>query len=291
MPLSMLAALSMALLQTTFDWSGVSKALGREGTFSDGVYRINFPRADLKVRVGEVEIQPGFGLTTWAAFAPMQGHRGKAVMGMGDFVVTADELPRVQSRLLAANWSITAVHNHLAGEQPQVMYMHFSKIGEAETLAGELRTALAETRTPIAPTMGLSQLLPETHARWQSIQAQLGRKGRENPRVLNLSLPRAEVLKEAGEVLKPSNGGASSVNFQILDAARIAATGDLILLADEVQPVLKALHAAGITVTALHNHMLLDEPRTFHLHFFAAGGDAAIVQGVKEALSRTNLKS
>lgn len=282
-----IAVLALPALGLSQGWDKVAKALGRPGVERDGVYRINYPRRDLSVTVGEIKLAPGFALTTWVAFQPMTGHRSRFAMVMGDFVSTAEELPVAQSALLKGGFEITGVHNHLAGTQPGLIYMHFSAKGDPEELATKFLTALRTTKAPTdAPPAPDLTNAPD----WSGLERVLNRKGTNNGRVYNLSVPRADKILEAGEPLMPLNGAASSVNFQSLGEGRCALTTDLILLKDEVRPVVAALHRNGITVTALHNHMLEDEPRTFHLHVWAVGETEKLASAMAEALALTDSK-
>jgi hypothetical protein len=295
--LGSIVLIGAAALAPAQGWQSVESALGRKGVERDGVYRVTFPRRDLDVRIGDarigdtriggIRIEPAFGLTTWAAFSRMTGHRSRFVMVMGDFVVTDAELPAAQKALLDGGLTVTAVHNHLAGESPSIKYMHFSGRGEPGKLAQALRTALAATGTP-SGTPAPAAPVPEPD--WTAVESALGVKGTRNGKVLNVGVPRLEKILEEGEELKATNGGASSINFQWIADGRVAVTSDLVLLRNEVQPVIRALYQNGITITALHNHMIEDEPRTFHLHVWAVGDPAKLAQGMAAALALTNSK-
>ena len=280
----------MLLLFATAAWAGlqgvdtaaIDAVLVRKGTEREGVYRVNFPRRDLNVMVGEVKLEPAFALTTWAAFSPM-GHGSKSAMLMGDFVVTAAELPKAQRALLDGGIRISGVHNHVVGETPQVMYMHYTAKGDAAQLAKALLEALKTTGTPLGE---LPPPAPSATPDWNEVETILKYKGARNGSVLNLSIPRANAILHEGEALKAPNGANSSLNFQMLADGSAVATSDLVLLADEVDAVIAALHKGGVTVTALHNHMLLDEPRTFHLHTWGMGKPSDLARTFRAALDR-----
>lgn len=87
--------------------------------------------------------------------------------------------------------------------------------------------------------------------------------------------------------MPPSMGMATGINFQ-KNGDSAAITGDFVLLADEVNPVIKILTGNGITPTALHNHMLQDQPRLFMMHFWAVGNPENLAKGLSEALAATN---
>lgn len=281
------AALLAAGAQSSDDWTSVEKALSRKATVRDGVCRVNYPRRDLDVRIGDLKVAAGFGLTTWIAFQRMSKHSSDYAMAMGDFVATDAEAPAAQKALLDGGLEITAVHNHLLGENPGIVYMHFSGQGEADKLASAFLGALGKTGAPTeAPPAPDLTGAPD----WTALERALGRKGTNNGRVYNVSVPRADRILEEGEEIHALNGAASSVNFQWIADGKVALTSDLVLAKDEVRPVVHAMHRNGITITALHNHMLEDEPRTFHMHVWATGAPEALAKAMAEALDLTESK-
>jgi hypothetical protein len=277
--LSALILVVAAPIAQSPDMAQVEGVYGRKGTERDGVVRYTFPRRDLRVECGGVRLEPGFALTTWAAFAPMQGHGSRFAMVMGDFVVTDAELPIAQKALLDGGLTITGVHNHLAGERPGIMYMHYAGKGEPKALAEAVLRALKAIKAP-TDTPPPSKVAPPD---WSEVEKILGATGGKNGTVLNVGVPRSGI-KHEGEPLPTAMGASSSINFQMIGNGRAAVTSDLVLFPDEVDSVVKSLHRAGITVTALHNHMVYDEPRTFHLHVFAIGDPSSLARGMRSAL-------
>ena len=87
----------------------------------------------------------------------------------------------------------------------------------------------------------------------------------------------------------PAMGSAEAINFQAAGEGRAATTGDFVLTAQEVNPVLRALREHGIEVTAIHNHMLDDQPRLFFMHFWGVDEPAKLAEGLKAALVRINV--
>jgi len=207
-------------------------------------------------------------------------------MMMGDLVMLDTEEPGVVSKLMELGLGVTAIHNHLVGEKPAVKFLHFSGSGDAVKLAGEIRSVLALTGTPLgAPAAAAAGSGPD----WSAVEAVLGSKGKKSGAVISYSFPRKEELKESGMEMPPAMGMATGINLQ-MDGSRAATTGDFVLLANEVNPVVKALTAHGINATAIHNHMLYDEPRLFMLHFWGVGDPGKLAEGLKAALDRTNSK-
>jgi hypothetical protein len=264
-----------AVAQT--DWSGVGKALGREGKEQGGVYKVAFPRSDLNVMIGKTRLQPGLALGSWAAFH-MTG--GDAVTD-GDLVLTTGEVNGVISALQQNGLDVTAVHNHLLGETPRVMYVHFFGKGDAGQLAQGLHAALATTRTPMGPPpapkpadLGFDQ---------KKLEAILGKAGQANGKVLALSFPRPHPIAMRGNELPPAMGMATAINFQ-RSAKGVASTGDFVVDAGQVNGVIKALRAGDIEVTAVHNHLLEGQPETVFIHFWAEGPAEQVAAGLRAAL-------
>jgi hypothetical protein len=121
------------------------------------------------------------------------------------------------------------------------------------------------------------------------VEGVLGTKGKKSGTVISYSFPRNEKLLESGMEMPPAMGMATGINLQ-MEGGKAGTTGDFVLLADEVNPVVKALEENGINVTAIHNHMLYDEPRLFMLHFWGVGDPGKIAAGLKAALDKTNSK-
>lgn len=274
----LLAVCAMAQLDST----GLDKIFGKKGMVQGNVYRITFPRTDLKISVGDFHVAPGLALTSWVAIDQM----GEESMMMGDLVMLDSEEPAVVAKLVSLGLGITAIHNHLVGETPAIKFLHFSGNGDAVKLAGEIRSVLAVTGTPMVTPVG--QTVTATPD-WSAVEAVLGAKGRKSGNVISYSFPRNEKLLEAGMEVPPPMGMATGINLQ-MDGMRAAATGDFVLLADEVNKVVKALADNGITVTAIHNHMLYDDPRLFMMHFWGVGDPGKLAIGLKAALEQTNSK-
>jgi hypothetical protein len=262
------------------DWKAVGAALGKDGTVQGGVYRVGFPRSDLKVTLDGTEIKPGLALGGWVAFAPM----GSDAMIMGDLVLTQDEVNPVMKKLIDAGLEITALHNHLLRSEPATMYMHVGGHGDAVKLASALRDGLSASKTPMgAPAAAAPAAAIDFDT--AAVDAAMGRKGKANGAIYQFSIPRADPVKDAGMVVPEAMGSAIAINFQGTGGGKAAITGDFVLTADEVNPTLKALRASGIEVTALHSHMLGEEPRLYFMHFWANDDAQKLARGLADALS------
>jgi hypothetical protein len=270
------------------DWSRVAEALGKSGAeMPGGLYRVALPRTDIHATLDGVELKPGFALGGWLAFAPA----GQQGMVMGDLVLTGDEVNPVMSKLLAGGIAVTALHNHLLRNQPFTMYMHVLGTGDPVKLATTLHAALGESKTPLAAAVsGTSQpsaapAAPRLDLDTAALDQALAAKGKDNGGVYQYGIPRAQPVKEGGMVVPPAMGTAQAINFQPTGGGKAAITGDFVLTANEVAPVMKALRDNGIEVTALHNHMLGDEPRLFFMHFWAHDDAKKLASGLRAALS------
>lgn len=269
------------------DWHRtIASVLGKPGAeMPGGVYRVALSRTDLHVALDGVDIRPGFALGSWLAFHP----HGQELMVMGDLVLLEPEIAPVMRRLAAGGIEVTALHNHLpVRAQPLTMYLHVAGHGEAAPLATALRAALQETATPLqgaaAPASGdrIEDLDTAAFAR------ALGREGRAAGGVYGVSVPRAEAIREQSMEVPPALGLGTAINLQAAGNGKGAITGDFVLTAGEVVPVQRALVENGIEVTAIHNHMLGEEPRLFFMHFWAVDDPEKLGRGLRAAIDRTN---
>ncbi len=277
------------------DWAKVADALGKPGTeMAGGVYRVGLPRTDLHVKLDGVDIKPTLALGSWLAF---QG-KGDMTMVMGDLVLTEDEVGPVMKKLAENGIEITALHNHLLRAQPSTLYMHVLGHGDPAKLAAVLHDGLALSKTPLGnATASVSSQAPaagsEQPARLDldtaMIDQVLGAKGKAAGGVYQVGIPRAETIKDGGMEVPVAMGSAEAINFQPTGGGKAAITGDFVLTAGEVNPVLRTLRENGIEVTAVHNHMLDDQPRLFFMHFWANDDAAKLAKGLRAALDKVNV--
>jgi Domain of Unknown Function (DUF1259) len=270
------------------DWKAVEQALGKAGQLMPGdVYRVGMPRTDLSVTVKGIPVKAGFALGSYAAFRQVGDH----AMVMGDLVLLDQEVPAVMSALLSGGLEVTAVHNHVNDVSPHVLYMHYGGHGDAVQLAKALRQALAASGTPLGAAVAAPPAVGGPGLDTKQIEQLLGRQGRDiGAGVYQVTVPRSETITEMGQPLLPAMGVTTVINFQPLADGKAAITGDFVLLDKEVNPVARALRQHGIDVTAIHNHSLMDTPRLFYMHFWAADDAAKLAQGLKAALDQTNSK-
>jgi hypothetical protein len=285
--LSSLTALSLGAQEAADPaWKKVDAVFGTAGKdLAGGVHRFGWPRRDLEVKVGDVPVQPALALGSWGAFVKA----GDRAMAMGDLVLLESELTPVVTALEAGGIEISAIHNHLVNESPHVIYVHFSGHGEAGALAQTLKDALGQTKTPLSPSSTPAKPSPADEQAFKTVQAGLGRTGTMAGTVLQVGVPRAERIEEHGMEIPASMGMANALNFERV-GDRVATTGDFVLLASEVNPVIRELRAHGIAVTALHSHMLDETPRLFFMHFWGVDTPDKIAGGLKAALAKVNTK-
>ncbi len=265
------------------EWQPIEQALGRSGQAQpDGAYKVSFPRSDLKVTVNGVELKPALALGGWVAFSKP----GADSMVMGDLVLAEDEVTPVMSSLESNGLQVTALHNHVLHESPRVMYMHIGGHGDAVKLATAVKQAFALTKLPEPKPPASAQ--QDIGIDTAGIEQALGYKGKINGGVFQVSAPRAESIIEAGMKVPNSMGLSTALNFQPTGNGKAAITGDFVLIGKEVNPVIQALRKNGIEVTALHSHMLDEQPRLFFMHFWANDDAVKLARGLRAALDETN---
>lgn len=282
----MLGTVSLAANAAEAEWSKVATALGKSGTeMPGGVYRVGLPRTDLHVTLDGVELKPTFALGSWLALR----QEGNAAMVMGDLVLTEAEIAPVMTKLAEGGIAITALHNHLLRVQPATFYMHVLGHGDPVKLATTLHDGLALSKTPLVnvppPAAGSAQIGLDT----AMLDQTLGAKGHVAGGVYQVSIRRAETVKDGGMEVPVAMGSAESINFQPTGNGKAAITGDFVLTAAEVNPVLRTLRQNGIEVTALHNHMLDDRPRLFFMHFWANDDSGKLAKGLRAALDKVHV--
>jgi hypothetical protein len=283
-PLIAAALLATPAVAAEPDWNQVGQALGKSGGVqSGGVYRVGFPRTDLKVSLDGITLRPGFALGGWVAFQPM----GAEAMVMGDLVLTQDEVAPVMRKLEEGGVEITAVHNHLLRAEPMTLYMHVQGHGDPVKLASAVHAGLALSRTPFAPPPGTST---PGNIDMIGIDRIMGYFGQDSGGIYQFGIPRAQPITDQGMALPGPMGAAIAINFQPTGFDTAAITGDFVLLASEVNPVIKALQASGIEITALHSHMLDEQPRVFFMHFWANDDARKLATGLRAALDKVDVK-
>jgi uncharacterized protein DUF1259 len=273
------------------DWKPVEQALGKAGSMQPGdVYKVSLPRSDLKVTVAGVELKPALALGSWVAFKKT----GDMTLVMGDLVLTEEEVAPVLTKLQDGGVEISALHNHVLHESPRVMYMHIHAMGDGAKIAKAIYDALSLSKTPFAASPAPAQT-QDIGIDTKQIDQVMGQTGKLNGVVFQYSIARVDdvtdtAMHSKAEIIPPAMGLAQAINFQPTGGGKAAITGDFVLIASEVNSVIKALRDNSIEVTALHSHMLTDSPHLFFMHFWANDDAQKLARGLRAALDKVNVK-
>ena len=268
------------------DWKSVADVFGFPGdVLPGGVIRFNMPRKDLHVSVGGTEIKPGLALGGWAFH--MVGKNDAMVMG--DLVLTEEEVAPVMKTLEDGGVEVTALHNHLIGESPRILYIHMGGHGDPVKMARTIKQAVALTKTPL-PQGGGAKESEDLGFDVAAVEKILGHPGTMSGGVLHVNVPRAEKLTEEGMDTPPSMGAGTSINFQPTGNGKAAIAGDFAMRWKEVGPVTKVLQDNGVQAVALHSHALNDVPRLFYMHFWANDDAVKLAKTLRSALDNINSK-
>jgi hypothetical protein len=278
------ATIGSAAKAQEIDWKKVDEAIGRSAAVSGDVHRYGFPRSDLTVTLDGVTIRPALALGGWTAFKPVHG----GAMVMGDLVLLDTEINPVMAKLIENGIDITAVHNHVLRANPATYYMHVGGHGDPLKLATAIRAGLAESKTPLTPPAALASQ-PAINLDTGQLDQIIGVKGQPNNGVYQFAVPRRDPVNENGMQMAPAGplGVATAIGFQPTGGGKAAITGDFVLTANEVNPVINALRSNGIEVTAVHSHMLNEQPRLFFMHFWANDDAVKLAKGLRAALDKT----
>ncbi len=260
------------------DWSQIERVLGRAPSESNGVRKLVFPRTDIRAFVRRTPLNPGAAMASWMAFREATPDATPTVVTTGDLVLLPQETPAVMDALLHHGFEVTGLHNHLMGEHPELMYLHFFARGELGALLQGLKAALHSTATPMRPHPPSGQIVDR-----KRIEEVFGKPGTASGDVLSFSFPQEHQIIVHGITLPAAMGMATAINFQPAPPG-VAATGDFVLEEREVTPVLAALRKDGITVTAIHNHLLDETPRMVFVHFWVEGRPEAVARALLEAV-------
>ncbi len=246
----------------------------------EGVFKVSMPRSDLHVTVAGVTMTPPMGLTSWVAFKLL----GEHTMVMGDLVLLEDQVNPVMSTALENGLEVTALHNHFFWDSPKVMFMHIGGSGDPERLAAAVGKVFATVKStsggkgerPFAKIDPAHTKLDPTQ-----IDSILGVKGELKNGVYKVTIGRSTTM--GGHEMGTTMGVNTWVAF-VGSEKRAVVDGDFAMLESELQPVLKALRGAGISIVAIHNHMVTESPRIMFLHYWGIGSTEQLARGLRTAL-------
>lgn len=263
------------------DTAQIEKLTGLKGKLdsAENVFKVSSPRSDLKVAVAGFKMVPPLGFTSWAAFTPA----GNQVMVMGDIVLLEDQINPVMSAALDNGIEVTALHNHFLWDSPKVMFMHIGGMGDAEKLAAGVGKIFAELKN----TSGKAHIARKSFSISKIsidpkvIEAALGGPVEKNDQVYKVTLGRSTKMgeHEAGKAMGVNTWAAFAGSDQ-----QAIVDGDFAMTEAELQGVLKVLRSAGISITAIHNHMVGESPKIMFLHYWGTGPVKELAQGIKAAL-------
>jgi hypothetical protein len=285
MLLTLVTAVTFPTLATAaeIDWKKVDAALGKTAAVSGEVHRYGIPRSDLHVSLDGVAIKPALALGGWVAFAPMHGE----AMVMGDLVLLESEITPVMTKLLDGGLDVTAIHNHILRASPATFYMHVGGHGDPEKMAAVIHSALSASKTPFDAPATTAGPAPAIDLDTAKLDQLMGVKGTATGGVYQFAVPRRDPAMESGMQVNTPLGGANAINFQPTGNGKAAITGDFLVTGDEVNPLIRALRAGDIEVTAIHSHMLDEQPRMFFIHFWANDDALKLAHNVRTALETT----
>ena len=280
--LAVAAASTASANAQSIDWKQVDAAMGRNAAVTGEVHRYGFPRSDLQPTLDGVTIKPSLALGGWVAMMPMHN----TAMVMGDLVLLESEVNPVMAKLLEGGLDITAIHNHLLRANPATFYMHVGGTGDPVKIAEVIKAALAQSKTPPAATPPATP--PAVDLDMAQLDQIMGVKGQANGGVYQFNVPRREPVTEGGMTIPTPMGSAHAINFQPTGNGKAAITGDFVLTANEVMPMIRTLRSNGIDVTAMHSHMLTEQPRLIFMHFWAVDDATKLAKTLRAGLDKVS---
>src|SRR5437870_11274569 len=271
----------------------IDELTGLKGKMNEkeGVYKVTFPRGDVKVVVDGWEMPPFMGLSTWAAFTATKD----GAMVMGDTVLFEDEVNAAMSAALDKGLSVTALHNHFFFDQPKVFFMHIEGEGPVDKLAGAVKKmydTVKAIRGPNAkPAESFSAVgqvsLPEKNSIAAApLNEIFGMQGESKDGMMKFTIGRP--AKMHGVKIDKEMGVNTWAAFAGSDDNAVV-DGDYAVTEDELQPALKALRVGGINIVAIHSHMTHENPRILLVQYWGRGSAKKLAEVVKGALLVTGL--
>ena len=267
------------------DYQQVLKIVGKSGDYKGDVLKVNIPRNDIHVTIGDLAVPTPFGFGGWVAMT--KGDGGQDVM-MGDLVLLQEEVNPVMSALLDNGLEVTALHNHFFWETPRIYYMHVHGHGRAVELAQHIKPALDLIGKAKSPGSGAPPAAASTKTSLDTAQIAkiVGHNGEQSGAVYKITVGRDDLkLKEMGATINARMGlNTWAAFYGSNEDAAIA--GDVAMLESEVNPTLKALRSHGLDVVAIHQHMLATQPTIIFLHYWGRGPADKLAAGFKDALDQ-----
>jgi hypothetical protein len=281
-----LAALTRASIAVDLNRARIDELTGLKGKMNEkeGVYKVTFPRNDVKVAVDGWTMPPFMGLGTWAAFTK-DAH--SEAMVMGDTVLFEDEVNAAMTAALNNGLSVTALHNHFFFDQPKVYFMHIEGEGTADKLAGAVRKVYDAAKQIRAAnpnpkdSFGAAALPGKNSIAATPLNEIFGIQGEAKDGMVKFTIGRP--AKMHGVNIDKDMGVNTWAAFAGSDDNAVV-DGDFAVTEDELQPVLKSLLKDKINIVAIHQHMTHEEPRIMFFHYWGRGAAKDLAQAVKGGL-------
>lgn len=262
---------------------------GFKGSYNEKekVFKASFPRNDSQITVDNTSLDPFMGLTSWAAFTPVDENK---FMVMGDLVLFQDEVNPVMSSLLNNNLDVTALHNHFFYDTPKIYFMHIGGKDSLSNLANGVKNALEKVKEIRSknsfPPKGFAgpSISSKNSIDPSNLEKLFGIKGQSKEGMVKFVFGRS--VKSDNVTIGSDMGVNTWAAFAGTNENAIV-DGDFAVLENELQPVLKALRKGDIKIVAIHNHMTMEFPRMIFLHYWGKGNAEDLAKTVKEALSLT----
>ena len=273
------------------DTAKIDNLTGLKGKLNEkeGVYRVSFPRSDVKVAVDGWTMPPFMGLGTWAAFT--QGSHTEAIV-MGDTVLFEDEANPAMSVALESGLSVTALHNHFFFDHPKVYFMHIEGQGTIEQLASAVRKVYDKIKEIRAANPQLKDsfggiALPEKNSiSPEPLNKVFGMSGEVNNGMVKFTIGHPATMH--GVKIDNAMGVNTWMAFAGSDDNAMV-DGDFAVSEDELQPALKAMRVGGINIVAIHSHMTHEQPRILFFHYWGRGPATKLAEAIQGALLASGL--
>jgi hypothetical protein len=285
------AIFAVTSASAALDTAKIDEITGLKGKLNEkeGVYKVTFPRDDVKISVDGWTMPPFMGLGTWAAFT--KGAHTEAMV-MGDTVLFEDEVNPVMSVAFDNGLSVTALHNHFFFDQPKVYFMHIEGEGTAEQLAGAVRKVYDKIKQVRAAnpqpkdSFGGTELPEKNSISAEPLNEIFRMSGETNNGMVKFTIGHPATMHGV------KIGNAMGVNTWMAFAGsddNAVVDGDFAVSEDELQPALKAMRVGGINIVAIHSHMTHEQPRILFFHYWGRGPAKKLAEVIQGALLASGL--
>lgn len=266
----------------SMDKGKIEQILGVKGAWfkEEGVFKVTFPRTDVKVDVDGWSLSPFMGLSSWISFIDFDN----SLMAMGDLALFEDEVNPVMKVILANGLSVMALHNHFFFDHPKIYFMHIVGKGDLETITIALKRSFEQiksirTKNPSPASGFIGGSIPsKSSINKELVQNILGINCQEENGMVKAVIGRTIQMN----VMIGKNMGINSWAAFGGSETQAIVDGDLVILENELQDVLKVLQKENINIVAIHNHMTYEEPRVLFVHYWGKGTVRDLAKSIKK---------